>query len=127
MFKYFLLWLPMPLIAIINATVREIFFTMRFDEKTAHQYSTITILILLAIYIYFVFNKWSPESFLQSVGIGIMWCILTVAFEFGLGLANNQTTTEIMQAYDLTGGNLWALVPLFLLISPTMFYLIFQR
>lgn len=127
MFKYFLLWLPMPLIASINATIREIYFVINFSEKAAYQMSTVTILILLAIYVLLALNKWEPETLYQSVLVGLLWCFLTVAFEFGLGLLTGRAFNEMLQVYVISSGELWTLVPLFVLVSPSVFYLIFVK
>jgi hypothetical protein len=122
MLKFILLWLPMPVIAIINAVLRETLFAKSFSQKAAHQLSTVTILIFLGIYIYIILNRWRLENFSQAVWTGVIWCMLTIIFEFTLGFAAKKSLSEIIKAYDILNGELWVLVPIFLLSAPALFY-----
>jgi hypothetical protein len=122
MFKYFLLWLPMPFIAILNAIIRELLFVKNLGESTAHQISTATLLLFLGFYIFIVLNKWRLVSTNQAVLTGVLWSFLTILFEFSIGFASNKNFSELIQAYDLLSGNLWALVPLFMLVSPVIYF-----
>jgi glucose uptake protein GlcU len=122
MFKYFLLWLPMPFIAILNAIIRELLFVKNLGESTAHQISTATLLLFLGFYIFIVLNKWRLVSTNQAVLTGVLWSFLTILFEFSIGFASNKNFSELIQAYNLLSGNLWALVPLFMLVSPVLYF-----
>ena len=50
--------------------------------------------------------------------IGICWTALTIAFEFIAGLADGNTMTELLTAYNPLTGNLWLLVLATTLLSP---------
>jgi len=112
----------MPVIAVLNALIRQFLFVKNYGEKAAHQISTITLIIFLGIYLYFVLNRWRLESISQAMWTGILWCFLTIIFEIGLGLASGKTFSEMLKAYDLFSGELWVFVPLFILIVPVLFY-----
>jgi hypothetical protein len=127
MLKYFLLWLPMPVIAIMNAAIRELLFVKNFSEQTAHKLSTLTIIIFLGIYIYFILDKWRLESLPQAVLTGLLWMVLTVVFEFSIGFAGNKEFSEMIKAYDVTTGNLWILVPLFMFAAPVIYFKFIQQ
>jgi hypothetical protein len=58
----------------------------------------------------------------QSWGVGTLWLVLTLAFEAGLGIASGLSVPEILAQYNVLGGNLWFLVPLFVLVAPRLFY-----
>src|SRR4051812_39308145 len=83
--KHFLLWLPMIVIAFANATLRQLFFIKHFNELRAHQFSTITLIILCTIYVRLVFPFLDIQSSKQALLIGFVWVVLTVLFEFSLG------------------------------------------
>lgn len=85
--KYFLLWLPMILIAVLNGTARDLGYKKYLGELLARQLSTIVLIIVFGIYIGLVLQKYPPANLGQSVKIGILWLVLTLLFEFGLGLA----------------------------------------
>ena len=50
--------------------------------------------------------------------IGMCWAVLTIAFEFIAGLADGNTMTELLAAYNPLTGNLWLLVLATTLLSP---------
>ena len=50
--------------------------------------------------------------------IGISWALLTIAFEFAVGLAGGSTVSELLAAYNPLSGNLWLLVLVTTLLSP---------
>ena len=53
--------------------------------------------------------------------IGLAWLGMTVLFEFIFGrLMVRKSWGELLQAYDITSGNLWLLVLLVIAISPIL-------
>lgn len=42
--------------------------------------------------------------------ISFVWILLTVLFEFGMGLATGSSVCELLKAYNPSSGNLWLLV-----------------
>jgi hypothetical protein len=50
--------------------------------------------------------------------VGLLWLLLTLAFEFGFGLAQQKSWAELMEAYTFKGGNIWPLVLVAAFISP---------
>ncbi len=45
--RFLLFWVPMPLIDILNARIREKIFTKIFNDFICHQLSTLTLTILI--------------------------------------------------------------------------------
>ena len=117
----------MPVIAIINAAIRELLFVKNFSEQTVHKLSTLTIIIFLGIYIYFILEKWRLVSLSQAVITGLLWMFLTVIFEFSIGFAGKKEFSEMIKAYDITTGNLWILVPLFMFAAPVIYFKFIQQ
>ena len=62
MWKYILAWVPMVLIAIANAVVRETCYGKHLSELQAHQISTATGVLLFGAYIWVLIRIWRPES-----------------------------------------------------------------
>ena len=123
--KYFLLWFPMVIIAIINGTIRQLFFTNFSDELGAHQLSVISGITFFAIYIWFITDKWKIESSLMAIKIGLMWLVMTVIFEFLFGhYVMGNSWEKLLHDYNLMEGRLWVVVLLWTTISPSVFYLI---
>jgi hypothetical protein len=119
-----LLWLPMIMIAFANATLREGFFIKYYNESLAHQLSTITLIILCGIYVWFIFPLLNIRNSRQSLFIGLLWVLLTVAFEFSLGRLTNKSWAYLLRDYNLVAGRIWSVFLLCLFLFPYLFYIL---
>jgi hypothetical protein len=122
MLTYFLLWFPMLLIAIGNGTLREFVFKKYVSDLTAHQLSTIILIIFFGLYIGFAINRFPPASSRQAILIGFVWVVLTLIFEFGFGRYRGSSWPQLLEDYNLLKGRIWILIPLWLAIAPYIFY-----
>ena len=118
----FILWLPMILIAFINATLREFVFINIMNELRAHQMSTITLSIFCAIYVWYIFPFMKLENVTQALMVGFVWVILTAGFEFTLGIFLKKRMSVIFRDYNLKEGRLWPAFLLWLFILPFIFF-----
>lgn len=120
--RYFLLWLPMILLAFANAALREIVLIKHFTEFRAHQLSTITLLVLCSIYCLAVYRALRVASAGQALFAGGLWTLLTILFEFCLGRITGKSWTYLLRDYDLLAGRVWLLFLLCLLFLPFLIY-----
>ncbi|MNF01107.1 hypothetical protein D3C80_2000470 [compost metagenome] len=72
-------------------------------------------------------RKYPPFSLQQALFIGLMWCLMTLIFEFGLGLLGGNTWEMMLEDYNILKGRLWVLVPIWLSIAPALFYRMNKR
>lgn len=112
----------MVILAIINGAARDLGYKKHTTELLAHQLSTVSLLLFLGIYIYFVIKIYRPQSEAESLGIGLLWMVLTLGFEFGFGLYRGNSWTQLLEAYNITKGHLWLLIPIWLVLAPYLFY-----
>ncbi|MDX5420165.1 MAG: hypothetical protein LPK09_13200 [Hymenobacteraceae bacterium] len=119
-----LLWLPMIVIAFANATLRELVFSKTMSGLRAHQLSTVTLMVLCSIYVYFVFQLLDIQSSRQALLIGFVWVLLTMAFEFSLGRLTKKSWSYLLQDYNIMAGHIWPLFLLWLFLLPYMIYII---
>ncbi|HQZ78572.1 MAG: hypothetical protein IPH34_04135 [Chitinophagaceae bacterium] len=122
MLNYFLLWFPMLLLAILNGSARDLWYKKYVGELTAHQLSTISLIILFWFYISFVIKKFPPQSETQSIYVGLFWLLLTLTFEFGFGLYRGKSWAELFADYNILKGRLWILIPIWTTIAPFIIY-----
>ena len=122
MIKYALLWFPMLAIAIVNGALRDLWYKSFLGELMAHQLSTITLILFFGLFIGLVFLKYPPSSSLQAILIGIMWVVMTLAFEFGFGLWRGNSWNKLLQDYNFIEGRLWIFIPLWVMVAPYLFY-----
>lgn len=122
--KQILLWLPMIVIAFGNATLRELFFIKYYSEFRAHQLSTITLIVLCAIYIWLVIPLLNIQNSRQAFLIGIVWVLLTVVFEFTLGRLTNKSWEYLLRDYNIFDGRIWLVFLISLFLLPYVCYVL---
>ncbi|NOR16009.1 MAG: hypothetical protein GQ544_09905 [Candidatus Aminicenantes bacterium] len=121
--KYTLAWIGLVFLAIFNAGVREILYQPLLGDHTAHQLSTLTVLILFGLFVWILSSKWRIVSAKQAVLIGLIWLCLTITFEFLFGhfVMKNPWST-LLYDYNLLAGRLWILVLIFTTVAPYLCY-----
>ncbi len=123
MLKYIWAWFPMIVIAIANGIFREQFLANHLDELRAHQMSTASMIVLFGLYVWVLFRVWLPTSVNQAVGIGLIWLILTVLFEFLFGhYVAGHSWERLLADYNILKGRLWMRVLLWISVAPLIMY-----
>jgi len=113
----------MLLLAVLNGAAREVLYKASLGDLRAHQLSTVTLLILFSIYIWLVIRFWTPESSQQALLVGLLWLVLTLAFEFGFGsFVGGRSWAELVEEYNLLVGRVWIFIPVWVAIGPYIFY-----
>ncbi len=121
--KYSLAWLPMVLIAILNGAARDLLYGKQMTELRGHQVSTFAGAILLGVYIWFLIQYLRPGSAGQAIGIGLLWLILTVAFEFIFGrFVAGHSWARLFGDYNIFAGRLWAPLLVWVTLAPYLLY-----
>ena len=117
--KSTIVWTGIAALAIMNAILRELVFSPIFGSVAGLALSGIMLAVLIILTAY-LSSGWIGEVSVRiSWLIGFYWLILTLLFEFGLGLfVLDQPLSELMKAYTFDGGNLWLLVLFVILITP---------
>ena len=121
--KYIIAWLVLPILGIINGSIREFGYKHLMGELTAHQISTLTGIVLFGLYIWFLTGVWRIESAGQAVVIGFIWLGLTVLFEFVFGhYVMKHPWGRLFQDYNILKGRLWVMVLVWTTIAPYVFF-----
>jgi hypothetical protein len=113
-----LVWLLLAVLMPVNGILRESGFKRLLADGTAQALSVLTgILVILAT------TRWlfripatTPDARLVAHA-GVL-VALTVAYEFGIGLAGGRSWREMLGHYAIWRGELWPLVLLALAITP---------
>ena len=121
--KYTLAWLALVLIAVANGILRESTYAKHVSALTAHQLSTITAFVFMGVFVWFLHRLWPIESTAQAWTIGVIWLLMTIAFEFGFGhfVAGHPWST-LLADYNLLAGRVWALLLVWILVMPFVIY-----
>lgn len=121
--KYAVAWLLMPIIGIINGTIRQYAYSNALGELRAHQVSTVTGIFLFGLYIWALTLLWKIRSSAEAIAIGFIWLTLTIAFEFLFGhYVMKHPWSRLLHDYNIFEGRLWVLVLLWVTLAPYVFH-----
>ena len=112
----------MMVIAVGNGTLRDLGYKKHVGELTAHQISTFSLIVFLGVYIRYFVSAVPLATGRQAIIMGLLWLMLTLCFEFGLGRTRGRSLETLLADYDLAHGRLWALIPIFIAVAPYIFH-----
>lgn len=122
--RYELVWFLLALVAIANGVLREATYANHLSELSAHQVSTVIGALFSGLLVYSVSRVWPFRSAAQAWGVGALWLVQTVLFEFLFGhYVAGHSWDRLLSDYNLLEGRLWGLFLLWLLAMP---YLVFR-
>jgi hypothetical protein len=126
--KYLLVWFLLAIVAVTNGIVRQATYGKVVPEIVAHQFSTITGIIVTGAVVWGVSRFWPLESSGQAWTIGIAWMLLTIAFEFGVGhFVAGHSWAQLLADYNLLKGRVWLLLLVWVTVMPYVFYRLAQH
>ena len=119
LFRAILIWVGILILASINGAVRDLLVAPRFGDLIARAISTIILCILIALVTWWSIVWIRPLNNRAALGIGIVWLVLTLTFEFGFGhFVSRRPWTELLADYDVQRGRIWVLVLIATLLAP---------
>jgi hypothetical protein len=125
---YWLAWLPMPVIGILNGALRVLTYQNVLGDAAAHQFSCATGILLFGVYAWFLSRRWPFASGRQALTVGLIWMALVIAFEFAMGLfVLGQPLSQLLADYNVLAGHFWPLVLLTIGFAPYLFYRLDSR
>ena len=117
--KSLIIWLCFIPVAILNGGLREYVLAKAIIEEWALPISGITLSVCIFLTTWLLLPLVTKAITSKDCWlVGICWAALTIAFEFIAGLADGNTMTELLAAYNPLTGNLWLLVLATTLLSP---------
>ena len=117
--KAAVVWLFILMLAILNGILREKALVPVFGERSGLIASGVILALGILVVAFFAAPWYDPMQSLQWLAIGLLWLLLTLAFEFGFGrLVQHKAWDDLLNAYTFQGGNLWPLVLVVTLFAP---------
>ena len=117
--KTFALWFLLVVLAIVNGTLREKVLIPALGASTAMQISGVTLSLSIFLVSWLAMPWLGPLPSPWFFFMGLMWLLMTLAFEFGFGhFIAHKSRAELLDAYNFSKGNLWVIVLLATFISP---------
>ena len=119
MLNIFLVWLAIIPLAILNGGLRQEILNPLLGEKIAQPISGILLCGIIFVVVYF-FLKVKNWSYKKCCLVGLIWMGLTVCFETIFGMAIGESLQTLANAYNITTGNLWLIVVIFMGVVPAL-------
>lgn len=111
-----LLFIPIP---IINGVLRERWYVHKIGPVRSGQIGCLVLAFAYLVFAFFSLREVAPTLSSSSLlSIGSIWLVLTLLFEFSIGLLGGRTWSVMLEEYDLAKGKLWPLVLLCIFLSP---------
>lgn len=113
------IWLAILPLAFVNGALRVFILNRLIGERAGHVASTF-LLSAGAFFVVAFFIKRAQHilALKQLLLLGFSLVVLTVAFEFALGLLGGKTWNEMLADYNVFKGRIWPLVLLVEFLGP---------
>ena len=92
----------------VHGTLRRLLLDP--DTAFALRQISVGVAVLIVFAVTWVSSRWmAVRGTAALLGVGLLWVVLTLTFEFGLGRALGMSTRQIAEGYDLSKGNIMPL------------------
>jgi hypothetical protein len=116
--KALVTWVALAVVMFANGTLRVLVLQPRLGEPLARQVATGSGVIIVFAAAFLLVRGLEAPSGPELLKVGLLWLVLTLSFEFGMGLVAGTSWDEMLADYDVRSGRLWPLVPLSALVAP---------
>jgi hypothetical protein len=114
-----LIWGALLVIASINGIAREAVLIPWVGEVAGRALSTLTLSAFIVILTWISIDWIAPLSSPEAWAVGVIWVVLTLAFEFLAGhYVFHNAWSRLLEDYNVIRGRIWILVLIITLMSP---------
>jgi hypothetical protein len=112
-------WCLLLILAVLNGGVRDTWISPRLGDPLGRATSTLMLCGLIFLATWLTIGWIRPTSRDPALGVGALWVVLTLAFEFGAGhYGFGKAWPELLADYDLRRGRIWIAVLIVTLFAP---------
>lgn len=115
------IWIGILGLAFSNAALRELVLIPRLGKVQGLTLSGVLLSLLILLVAYACLPWLGAARALELIGTGIIWAVLTMAFDLVIGLVQGKPMEQLLGAYFFKDGNLW---PIVLLVTVSAPYLV---
>jgi len=116
-----LAWIGILVLAILNGALRQGLLIPRFGEHVGHIVSTLLLSILVLAAAWVLMPWVRPLTVRDAWFIGLLWLVLTLAFEFlGGHYLFGSPWERLLADYNVAQGRIWVLVLISTLLAPVL-------
>jgi hypothetical protein len=112
-------WLALVCVAIGNGAFREAVLNPRVGAPAGHVVSTVMLCFGVVLVSWATIPWIHPTTAGEAAGVGAVWVVLVLMFEFGFGhVIARKSWPELFADYDLLGGRVWVLALVTTAVAP---------
>jgi hypothetical protein len=119
--KTLLVWFVLMLVEFLHGTLRVLFLVPRVGDFLSRQLGVFTGSLLIFVVVYLFAPWFGPLSTRALLLMGAAWLVLTVLFEFAIGLfLFHFPLARLLEDFNVPRGGLFPFALLFLFFSPLL-------
>lgn len=104
-------WAGLLMVAVALGALREALLAPRLGSQAAHVLGTIAFCLAILLVTWASIRWIGPGDIAAAIRIGLMWVVLTVAFEFLAGhYVFGHAWERLLADYNVLRGRIWLLV-----------------
>jgi hypothetical protein len=111
-------WLALIAAESVHGVLRNLFLVPAVGDPLSRRIGVVVGSALVLAVAFLLIGWIRPSSSRAALGIGALWLVLTLAFEFSLGRALGRTWDQLLADYDLTRGGYLSFGVLLLAFAP---------
>jgi hypothetical protein len=116
--KAIVIWLAILCLAVANGALREAILIPHLGKVVGLVLSGVLLSGLILTIAFFTLPWVGARRVSQLVGVGALWLMLTLAFEFLFGFLQGKSWSTMLEAYTFKEGNIWPVVLLVTAAAP---------
>jgi hypothetical protein len=118
LFRAVVVWFGILILASLNGALRDLIVAPRIGDTIARAISTVILCGLILLVTWYTIRWVGPQSPKQALGVGALWLVLTLCFEFGAGRYAGKPWSVILADYNIMRGRIWLLVLIVTFLAP---------
>lgn len=119
--KTLLVWFVLMLVEFLHGTLRVLFLVPRVGDFSSRQIGVFTGSLLIFVVVYLFAPWFGPLSTRALLFVGAVWLVLTVLFEFAMGIfLFHFPLTRLLEDFNVPRGGLFPFALLFLFFCPLL-------
>lgn len=116
--KHALAWTLLPFAAVANGVLRDTTYGKGMGETASHSLAVAPLAAVVGLWAGLLARWWPLPSRRAAVRVGLLWLVLTLAFETGLGRVRGMSARDQLAEYDVRRGKLWPLSLVAVALAP---------
>ena len=113
-------WLLIVIAETVHGVLRQIFIAPRMGDLPARQVGVLVGSVIIFAIAWTCIRWIGARSLGEQIKVGLVWVVITVLFEFGLGTALGLPPERLLADYNLAAGGFLGLGLLFMLLAPSL-------